>query len=157
MRREEHEAGGNHFAPARLSAPVGIVDPAARIVDVRRRMKAALAEPALESVEVVTPWLARLPGSVLTGLGAGTATGANDLQASNIPGLQGDIYLAGARIVRSYPFAPLPGCAAMIAMLTHGPTCCVAANLDAASITDLAGFEQDLADGFDEVLALGRT
>ncbi len=157
VRREEHEAGGNHFAPARLSAPVGIVDPAARIVDVRRRMKAALAEPALESVEVVTPWLARLPGSVITGLGAGAATGANDLQASNIPGLQGDIYLAGARIVRSYPFAPLPGCAAMIAMLTHGPTCCVAANLDAASITDLPGFEQDLADGFDEVLALGRS
>jgi diacylglycerol O-acyltransferase len=153
VRREDHEPGGNHFAPARLSAPVGIVDPAARIVDVRRRMKVALAEPALESVDLVTPWLARLPGALVAGLGGG-ATRSNDLQASNIPGLRGDAFIAGAKIVRSYPFAPLPGCAAMIAMVTHGDTCCVAANLDAASFDDLPGFEQDLADGFAEVLAL---
>ena len=153
VRREEHEPGGNHFAPARLSAPVGIVDPAARIVDVRRRTKAAVAEPALESVDVVTPWLARLPGALVAGLGGGS-TRNNDLQASNIPGLRGDVFLAGARIVRSYPFAPLPGCAAMIAMISHGGVCCVAANLDAASFSDLPGFEQDLADGFGEVLAL---
>jgi diacylglycerol O-acyltransferase / wax synthase len=153
VRREEHEAGGNHFAPARLSAPVGIVDPAARIVDVRRRMKAALAEPALESVDVVTPWLARLPGALVAGFGGG-ATRSNDLQASNIPGFREDVFLAGARIVRSYPFAPLPGCAAMIAMISHGGICCVAANLDAAAFADLPGFEQDLTDGFAEVLAL---
>ncbi|MHC1562822.1 wax ester/triacylglycerol synthase domain-containing protein [Actinomycetospora sp. C-140] len=153
IRREEHEPGGNHFAPARLSAPVGIVDPAARVVDVRRRMKIALGEPALESVEIVSAWLARLPGAVVAGFGGG-ATRSNDLQASNIPGLRDDAFLAGAQIVRSYPFAPLPGCAAMIAMVTHGETCCVAANLDAASFTDLPGFEQDLADGFAEVLAL---
>ncbi|GAA4799077.1 wax ester/triacylglycerol synthase family O-acyltransferase [Actinomycetospora chlora] len=155
IRREEHEPGGNHFAPARLSAPVGIADPATRVTEVRRRMKAALAEPALESVELVSAWLARLPGTVVAGFGGG-ATKSNDLQASNIPGLRDDAFLAGAKILRSYPFAPLPGCAAMIAMVTHGEVCCVAANLDAASFTDLEGFEQDLADGFDEVLALGR-
>jgi hypothetical protein len=153
VRREEHEPGGNHFAPARLSAPVGIVDPATRIAEVRRRMRVAVAEPALESVDVVTPWLARLPGALTAGLGGG-ATRSNDLQASNIPGLRQDVYLAGAKIVRSYPFAPLPGCAAMIAMISHGGICCVAANLDAASFSDLPGFCQDLADGFGEVLAL---
>lgn len=153
VRREEHEPGGNHFAPARLSAPVGIVDPAARIADVRRRVRAALAEPALESVEIVTPLLARLPGAVTARFG-GSVTRGNDLQASNVPGLRDEVYLAGARILRSYPFAPLPGCAAMISMLSHGTTCCVAANLDAASFSDLPGFEQDLADGFAEVLAL---
>ncbi|HEY2194294.1 MAG TPA: wax ester/triacylglycerol synthase domain-containing protein [Actinomycetospora sp.] len=153
VRRAEHEAGGNHFAPARLSAPVGIVDPAARVADVHRRVRAALAEPALESIEIVTPLLARLPGAVTARLGGG-ATRSNDLQASNVPGLRGEVYLAGARILRSYPFAPLPGCAAMISMLTHGETCCVAANLDAASFTDLDGFAEDLADGFAEVLTL---
>ncbi|MEJ2867957.1 wax ester/triacylglycerol synthase domain-containing protein [Actinomycetospora sp. OC33-EN08] len=155
VRREEHEAGGNHFAPARLSAPVGLVDPAARIADVHERVRAARAEPALESVEVVAPLLIRLPGAVVARAG-GSTTGANDLQASSIPGLQGEVYLAGARIRRSYPFAPLPGCAAMIAMITHGDACCVAANLDAAAITDLDGFAEDLAAGFDEVLDLAR-
>jgi diacylglycerol O-acyltransferase len=151
VRREEHEPGGNHFAPARLSAPVGIVDPATRIADVRRRMRVAVAEPALESVDVVTPWLARLPGALTAGLGGG-ATRSNDLQASNIPGLRGDVFLAGAKIVRSYPFAPLPGCAAMIAMVTHGDTCCVAANLDAGAIPDPDAFTTCLREGFDEVL-----
>nr|WP_218891061.1 wax ester/triacylglycerol synthase domain-containing protein [Actinomycetospora corticicola] len=153
VRRESDEPGGNRFAPARLSAPVGIVDPATRIADVHRRVRAAQAEPALESVELVTPLLARLPGALVARFGGGS-TGGNDLQASSVPGLREDVYLAGARIVRSYPFAPLPGCAAMIAMLTHGDTCCVAANLDAAAITDLDGFGQDLDDGFAEVLAV---
>ena len=92
VRREEHEAGGNHFAPRPARRPGRHRRPGGA----DRRRPAAhegrAAEPALESVEVVTPWLARLPGSVITGLGAGTATGANDLQASNIPGLQDDIY-----------------------------------------------------------------
>lgn len=153
VRSADDEPGGNRFAPARLSAPVGLPDPAARIADVHRRVRAARDEPALDSVELVTPVLARVPGALVTRLG-GATTGGNDLQASSVPGLPGDYFLAGARIRRAYPFAPLPGCAAMIAMLTHGDTCCVAANLDAAAVTDLEGFAEDLADGFDEVLAL---
>jgi diacylglycerol O-acyltransferase len=51
-----------------------------------------------------------------------------------------------------YPFAPLPGCAAMISMYTHNGTCCVGANLDAAAITDTALFARCLQQGFAEVL-----
>ena len=32
-----------------------------------------------------------------------------DIAASNVPGLQSDAYLAGARIERLYGFGPLPG------------------------------------------------
>ncbi len=67
---------------------------------------------------------------------AGGITKGNDLQASNVPGIREDVYLAGARVERMYPYAPRPGCAAMITMLTHGDTCCVGANLDPAAITD---------------------
>lgn len=153
VRQDDDEPGGNHFAPARLAAPVGLVDPAERIRSVRARMRPALDEPALEALEVVSPLIGRLPGAV-TGRFGGGSTAGNDLQASNIPGLREDVFLAGARIVRSYPFAPLPGCAAMIAMITHGDTCCVAANLDAAAIVDVEGFVDCLVDGFAEVLAL---
>lgn len=153
VRRDDDEPGGNHFAPARLAAPVGITDPAERLRAVRTRMRPALDEPALEALEVVTPLIARLPGAI-TGRFGGGSTAGNDLQASNIPGLRDDVYLAGARIERSYPFAPLPGCAAMIAMITHGQTCCVAANLDAAAFADIDGFVDCLVEGFGEVLAL---
>jgi hypothetical protein len=81
-------------------------------------------------------------------------TRGNDLQASNVPGIREDVYLAGARIERVYPFAPLPGCAAMITLLSHGDTCCVGANIDPAAITDVARFGRCLVAGFAEVLAL---
>jgi hypothetical protein len=44
----------------------------------------------------------------------------------------------------------------MIAMITHGQTCCLAANLDAAAIVDIDGFMDCLREGFGEVLALAE-
>ena len=153
VRRDGDSAGGNRFAPARLVAPVGIVDPVARIERVGQLVRAARSEPALESADIVAPLMARLPASLLVRV-AGTATAGNDLQASNVVGVEEDLYLAGALIERIYPFAPLPGCAAMITLHTYRGECSVGANLDAASIVDPAVFAQCLCDGFAEVLAL---
>jgi diacylglycerol O-acyltransferase len=85
---------------------------------------------------------------------AGPMTKGNDLQASNVPGIRGELFLAGARIERMYPYAPLPGCAAMITLVSHGEVGCVGVNFDAASFTDPELFVQCLLDGFAEVLAL---
>lgn len=153
VRRADDSGGGNRFAPARLAAPVGCADPARRVRAVGEIMRAARAEPALESAEMVAPVLARLPGPVVGTLGA-RQMGANDLQASNVPGLQDEVYLAGARIERIYGFAPLPGCAAMIATNSHGSTLCVGANLDGGAISEPTVFAECLAGGFAEVLAL---
>jgi len=146
-------AGENHFAPARLAGPVGIVDPAVRIKTIGQLMRDARDEPALESATLITPVLARIPASLLVRI-AGATTAGNDLQASNVPGVQEDMYLAGARIERIYPFAPLPGCAAMISLHTYNGVCCIGANLDVAAVTDPALFARCLADGFAEVLDL---
>ena len=153
VRRPDDDAGGNHFAPGRLAAPVGLVAPAERVAAVSRAMQRVRAEPALESADVLSPLLARLPGALISEI-AGDMTRRNDLQASNVPGLREDVFLAGARIERIYPFAPLPGCAAMITLLTHGGTCCVCANLDAAAVREPDVFSRCLADGFSEVLGL---
>ena len=153
VRRDDDSAGGNRFAPARLVAPVGIADPVARIESVRQLVRGARSEPALESADVVAPLMARLPASLLVRV-AGAATAGNDLQASNVPGVEEDLYLAGALIERIYPFAPLPGCAAMITLHTYRGRCSVGANLDAAAVVDPALFAQCLSDGFAEVLAL---
>lgn len=153
VRREGDAAGGNRWAPARLSAPMGIVDAAERVGAVGALMRSARREPALESPDVVAPLLARLPSPLLT-LVAGGSTAGNDLQASNVPGLRSEAFLCGARIERVYPYAPLPGCAAMISAVTHGDTACVGANLDAAAIADRDLFTDCLARGFGEVLAL---
>jgi diacylglycerol O-acyltransferase len=154
VRRSEDEEGGNRIAAARLVGPVGIVDPVQRMAAIRRQIRTARDEPALDAMAMVAPALARLPGTVISHV-AGPVTMGNDLQASNVPGIRDeDVFLAGAQIERFYPYAPLPGCAAMITMLTHGDTCCIGANLDAAAFTDLERFGQCLELGFQELLDL---
>jgi WS/DGAT/MGAT family acyltransferase len=153
VRRDDDAQGGNHFAPGRLAGPIGVVGAEERVGAVHAAMALARAEPALESADVFTPLLSRLPGEFVSRI-AGDMTKQNDLQASNVPGLREDVFLAGAKIERIYPFAPLPGCAAMISMVTHGSTCCIGANLDGAAISDQDLFARCLVDGFAEVLAL---
>jgi hypothetical protein len=116
-------------------------------------IRTARSEPALDGLGLFAPALSRLPGPVIALL-AGGLTQSNDLQASNVPGIREDLYLAGAKIERSYGFGPLPGCASMITLITHGETCCVAANVDPAAITEPQRFARCLEQGFAEVLAL---
>jgi WS/DGAT/MGAT family acyltransferase len=153
IRSRNDADGGNRFTGARLAAPVGIANPHDRIQAIGRLIRTARNEPALDGLGLFAPVLSRLPPAVV-GLLAGGLTKSNDLQASNVPGVREDLYLAGAKIERSYGFGPLPGCASMITLVTHGDTCCVAANIDPAAITEPQHFARCLVEGFAEVLAL---
>jgi len=94
-----------------------------------------------------------MPAALISQL-AGALTKSNDLQASNVPGLRENAYLAGAKIERTYGFGPLPGCATMVTLVSHGEICCIAVNLDPAAVTEPERFARCLTEGFAEVLAL---
>lgn len=154
LRRSDDPMGGNKFAGAMLSAPIGIVDPAERVAALRGAILAQLAEPALDSFSVLTPLVNRLPsgvGAAVMGLGAVT-----DLSASNMPGLPYDVFMAGARVERVFPFGPLPGVAVMAAMVSHVGTCCIGLNIDGTGIKDVDVLMESMQEGLDEVLAIGR-
>jgi diacylglycerol O-acyltransferase / wax synthase len=153
LRSAEHPMGGNRFAGVRLAAPVGERDPRRRIERVRDLVLTARHEPAFDALGVLAPALGRLPAPLIARV-AGQLTAGNDLQASNVPGIPHPVYMAGARITHLYPFGPLPGCAAMIALVSHCGTCCIGANLDAAAFTDPELFARCMAEGFAEVLDL---
>ncbi|WP_354699384.1 Putative diacylglycerol O-acyltransferase [Paraconexibacter sp. AEG42_29] len=153
VRKADDPEGGNAFAGARLAAPVGVVDPQERMRIIGLQVAQAREEPAVAALGLIAPALSRLPAPVISQL-AGGLTKANDLQASNVPGIREDRYVAGARIERAYGFGPLPGCATMITLVSHGDLCCIGINVDPAAITDLERFERCLREGFDEVLAL---
>jgi len=156
VRKEGDAAGGNQFAGARFAAPVGIVDPAERMQAIGAMVRSARAEPAVAALGSVAPFISRLPAPLISQI-AGNMTKANDLQASNVPGIREDRYLAGAKILKAYPFGPLPGCAAMIVLVSHLDGCCVGINMDPAAITDEDRFVRCISEGFDEVLALVDT
>lgn len=153
VRRAGEPGGGNRFATARLAGPVGILDPRERIAAIRDLVRTARQEPALDNIRVLAPMLARLPSPAIAQIAGGMAR-SSDLQASNVPGAREEVHLAGARVERLYPFAPLPGCPAMITLVSHLETCCIGVNYDAAAFTDGDLFLSSLEDGFTEVVAL---
>ncbi len=153
LRTAADAAGGNRFAAARFAAPVAERDPGERMRLVREFVITARAEPAINAAALISPALSYLPGPLVAPILA-SLTSTNDAQVSNVPGIPYPVYMAGARITRMYPFGPLPGCAAMITLISHDGTCCIGINSDAAAITDPGLFRDCLAEGIDEILAL---
>jgi WS/DGAT/MGAT family acyltransferase len=155
LRTDDHPMGGNRFAGARIAGPVGVADPRDRIRVIRERVLAAREEPALDFMGFLAPALTRVPAPVLTRV-TERMMRATDLQASNIAGLARPAYIAGAEILRMYPFAPVPGAAVMVTLVSHNGTCCVGINVDAAAVPDTEVFVASLRAGFNEVLALAE-
>lgn len=156
LRAQDDPQGGNRFTGARFPASLAEPDPATRISAVREFVLSARNESGSGVVDdLLAPVLGWLPAPVIAAF-SGSLTSANDVQVSNMPGVAHPVYIAGSRIVRMYPFGPLPGCAAMITLLSHEDQCCIGINVDAAAVTDPAGLIEDLQAGLDEVVALGR-
>lgn len=154
VRTPDDPAGGNRIAVGRLAGPVGIDDPFERVLTIREQVRAARSEPAVDVLNTIGPVLAWLPGSLLTQF-SGT-TSQNDLQASNVPGIPWETFVAGAKVERMFPFGPLPGCAVMATMITHNGTACLGVNLDAAAVMEQDLFADCLVEGFNEVLDLAE-
>lgn len=153
LRTDRDPQGGNKFATAMFAGPVGQPDPRVRMEIVGEVIARARVEPAVGLLGVITWIMSKLPSRMLTGLGSRMLRTA-DLQASNVGGIEGTLYLAGSRVARVYPVGARPGVAAMITVLSYGGTCCVGMNLDPESITDVPTFATCLREGFDEVLEL---
>jgi HAD superfamily hydrolase (TIGR01490 family) len=153
LRSEDDPAGGNRFTGARLDGPLAETDAAERVRAVRRYVLQARAGAPLDAVGLLAGALTWAPAPVL-GAVSGRMTAANDVQVSTLPGLAHEAYIAGARITAMFPFGPLPGCAAMVTMISHAGTCCVGVNSDSAAVERPAVLVECLRAGLDEVAAL---
>jgi HAD superfamily hydrolase (TIGR01490 family) len=156
LRTQDDPQGGNRFTGARFAAPMAEPDAAARIAAVRQFVLSARAASAAAADAVPTalaPALGWLPAPVVSKI-SGRLTSTNDVQVSSIPGVPYPVYIAGSRITHMYPFGPLPGCAAMITLISHDGGCCIGVNSDTLAITDPARLADGLRAGLDEVVAL---
>jgi WS/DGAT/MGAT family acyltransferase len=153
LRTDTDPLGGNRFAGARFTAPVGEPDPRARVAAIHRFISEARMEPALGFLDIIAPALSWLPGAALTRI-AGELTATSDVQASNLGAISRPLYLAGARVTHIYPMGPRPGIAAMVTMLSYDGTCCIAVNFDPDAITESAVFAECIRAGFHEMTAI---
>jgi WS/DGAT/MGAT family acyltransferase len=145
--------GGNHFTPARFLVPLGIKDPAERMVALGQLTREVREEPAVHLTEALAGVLNQLPTTITTALFGSMLKGA-DFVTSNVPGAPFPIYAAGAELERMFPFAPLAGAAVNVTLLSHCGTCCIGINVDAVAIPDSDVFLRCIDDGFTEILAL---
>lgn len=152
LRAESDTAGGNRFTGVNLAAPIGTVDPVARMRKIRAQMIKRRDEPAMNIIGSLAPVLSILPTAVLEGI-TGSVIGS-DVQASNVPVYPGDTYIAGAKVLRQYGIGPLPGVAMMVVLISRGGWCTITVRYDRASVRNEPLFAQCLLQGVDEVLAL---
>lgn len=153
LRRDGDPKGGNRFAPARFALPIDEVDAAKRMRVLDELAGNWRREPALPLTNAIAGVLMRLPSPATASIFGALLKGI-DLVATNIPGLDRPMFLAGAKVVREYGFAPTSGSAFSIALLSHLDQCCIGINADTAAIADPEVLTECLRQGFDEVLAV---
>lgn len=155
IRASQDSAGGNHFAPGQFAGPLAERDPIRRMRMIGEQVRRIRSEPALLAPLAAMPLLSRMPVGFVADLMKDKIASA-DIQISNVPGIREDVYLGGAKVLRILPFPPLPGSAAMIAMLTHGDDCCLGFNLDTAAIMNPALLMRAMTESFAEIFASDR-
>ncbi len=150
LRNESDPIGGNRITLERFTILVGEVDPGARVRVTGWQCRAARYEEAVPLSDAVAGFLNLLPAGVI-----GSMLKHVDFVASDVPGVQVPLFLAGAPIEGTYAFGPTTGTAFNVTLLSYLGTCCIGCTMDTAAIPDPKVLVDCLRQGFDEVLALG--
>lgn len=132
--RVDKSFGGNSFAPARVTVPVGDADPVSRFRQVHEALSAARSERALGMVDALASVILTLPPAVLTPI-ARQQVASVDLAASNLRGSPVELYMAGGRVEANYPMGPTAGVAFNATVLSYMD------RLDMGLVVDVAAVE----------------
>jgi len=154
LRQEGDDFVGNHFTPARLTVPADIDDPLIRMTELGRQARAWRQEPAVAVSDDLAAALDLLPGP-LTAAVFRAMLGNVDLVCSNVPGIPQRAWIAGAELIREYPFAPPSGAALSVTLMSHGDTACIGVSCDVAAVADPSLLCQCLHEALGEVVAAG--
>jgi len=154
LRVDADDFVGNRFTPARFAAPGDIADPVERMQVIGRLAREWQTEPAIEFTDGLAAALDLLPAPVTAAVFR-AMLGNVDMVCSNVPGIPTRAYIAGAELVREYPFAPASGAALSITMMSHGETACIGVSCDVAAVDDPALLCECLHEALGEVVAVG--
>lgn len=149
IRRPEDPAGGNRITLIRFPLPVSDPDPVSRMAAMDRACRAARDERSLEYTNGIAGALNLLPQAAV-----GAMLKRVDFLASDVPGYNFPVYLAGARLERYTPFGPTIGAAANFTLLSYDGKCSIGVTMDTAAVPDGELFMGCIRAGFEEVLAL---
>ena len=154
--RDDRSAGGNAFTPSKIHVPGGKMDPADRFAQIRDAMGARRGEVTggADLMRPVAGIANLLPSSVLTGI-ARTQAASIDFATSNVRGSPIEVYVAGGKVLATYPMGPVAGTAWNITMMSYAGTLHMGVHSDPVAVEDTGLLTRSLVDGYRELLAAG--
>ena len=154
LRADSDDFVGNRFTPARFSAPGDIEDPVERMKVIGALARAWQHEPAIEFSDGLAAALDLLPVPLTAAVFRAMLANV-DMVCSNVPGIPMRSWIAGAEMIREYPFAPASGAALSVTMMSHGETACIGVACDVAAVDDPALLCECLHEALGEIVAVG--
>ncbi|MEZ5170501.1 MAG: wax ester/triacylglycerol synthase family O-acyltransferase [Acidimicrobiia bacterium] len=154
LRGDDELLGGNRLTTLRMLVPIDVTDPAERMEKIGEISTRTQHEPAVAITPTIAGLLNKLPERAMTLVFAGMFEHV-DFLASNVPGIPSRCYIGGAEVLRWYAFGPTEGAAVNVTLMSHGQTCCIGVNCDAAAVPDPDVLADCFDEGFDEIVALG--
>ena len=141
---------GNHFSPTRFVLPMTAADPIERLQAARELTESQQHESALNLTGPMARTLALLPSTLLVPAVEYVMRGI-DVIVSNVRGAPLPVYVAGARSLANFGFAPRGGAALNITMISNMDEIHVAVNSDPEAIPDPVLLMACLQESFDEI------
>ncbi len=129
---------GNRFTPARFVVGAAAEDPLERMRCCGAISRSWQHEPAVAASDALAMGLAALPAP-LTATVFRSMLANVDLVCSDVPGVPQRSWLAGAELLREYPFAPPAGAACSVTLMSYAGTACVGVVSDPVAVRDPAG------------------
>lgn len=148
-RTEADGPGGNHVSLVRFTVPVGDHDPISRLLAIDHRANVVRHEPAIGLSASIAGALNLLPTGVVAGMLRHV-----DVLASNVPGFDAPVFVAGARLERFFAFGPTMGAAANVTLMSYRGRCCIGVTTDTGAVPDPEAFVACLEAGFAELAEL---
>jgi diacylglycerol O-acyltransferase / wax synthase len=143
----------NQFVPARIVLPLSVLDPAARIGEVRELLQTVRSEPALPHINDISGVISRFgPAAAVAILGA--MLKGVDITTSNVPGPPFPVFMAGSRVDEFYAFGPLAGAAINITLFSYDGTVHLGVNADRAAVVDNDLFIRCLRSAIDDTISI---
>ncbi len=150
IRTADDPIGGNRITLMRFKVPTGLHDPVERMRRIHQLCLNARHEAAIPYTNTIAAALNVLPRGVVGGMLKHV-----DFLASNVPGIDVPVYLAGARVAEWYAFGPTIGSALNATLVTYDASCFVGVNVDTGAIPDGDLMLECLRESFGEIIELG--
>ena len=156
LRATSEGEAGNRLALLAVSLPIGEPNPLRRLRTIQERMGRVKSDHRGNLYPLLARAMVAIPQAIAEQIGHQQMSRTNFV-CTNVPGPRQACFLAGERIERMYPYAPLVGDHPVaIALYSYRDVVCVGLDVDSLAMDDVPHFVDALRESYAEVVAMSH-